>query len=241
MTDPLPADPVRSPATPASSAPAARSRSAQVALGVFLGLMLGLLLFRGYGGRVGARPSTPVAPAPLELNRAAVDELVQLPGVGPVLARHIIEYREQQGGFRSVEELRAVPGIGPVTLERLRAFVRVDPVAGPGLLGADPVEPLVLERKSGSRPAIAAPATPDLPPVARPAAVRKLQPGDPPLNVNTAPVEDLQRLPGVGPVLARNIAAARAERPFRSLADLDRVKGIGPKTLEKIRPFVTWE
>jgi competence protein ComEA len=46
------------------------------------------------------------------------------------------------------------------------------------------------------------------------------------------------RIPGVGPVTAQNIVAARAERPFSSVADLDRVKGIGPKTLEKLRPFV---
>ena len=56
--------------------------------------------------------------------------------------------------------------------------------------------------------------------------------------MNTATVEELQRLPGVGPVTAQNIVAARAEKPFKSVADLDRVKGIGPKTLDKLRPFV---
>jgi competence protein ComEA len=61
------------------------------------------------------------------------------------------------------------------------------------------------------------------------------------VNVNTASSEELQRLPAVGPVTAQNILAARADRPFRSLADLDRVKGIGPKTLEKLRPFVVVE
>lgn len=53
--------------------------------------------------------------------------------------------------------------------------------------------------------------------------------------MNVASEEDLQRLPGVGPVTARAIAAGR---PFAAVNDLDRVKGIGPKTLDKLRPFV---
>ena len=66
----------------------------------------------------------------------------------------------------------------------------------------------------------------------------KLQPGDPPIDVNAADAAELVRIPGVGPVTAQNILTARAERPFTSVADLDRVRGIGPKTLDKIRPYV---
>jgi Holliday junction DNA helicase RuvA len=49
----------------------------------------------------------------------------------------------------------------------------------------------------------------------------------------------IARSPGVGPKLAQRIVEARGTRPFRSADDLRRVKGIGPKTLEKVRPFVT--
>ena len=66
----------------------------------------------------------------------------------------------------------------------------------------------------------------------------KLQPGDPPIDVNSADVAQLIRIPGVGPVTAQSILAARADRPFLSIDDLDRVRGIGPKTLDKIRPYV---
>lgn len=48
----------------------------------------------------------------------------------------------------------------------------------------------------------------------------------------------LLRLPGVGPALCARIVAARSERPFRNLEDLDRVKGIGPAKLEKLRPHL---
>ncbi|MFD5654458.1 ComEA family DNA-binding protein, partial [Streptomyces sp. NPDC127039] len=47
-----------------------------------------------------------------------------LPGVGPVLARHIIDYRTQHGGFRSVDELREVNGIGERRFADLRDLVR---------------------------------------------------------------------------------------------------------------------
>jgi competence protein ComEA len=47
----------------------------------------------------------------LNLNTATPKELETLPGVGPVLARRIIEFREKKGGFRRVEELLVIPGI----------------------------------------------------------------------------------------------------------------------------------
>ena len=50
--------------------------------------------------------------------------------------------------------------------------------------------------------------------------------------------EQLRTLPGIGPALATRILEARRERPFRSVDDLRRVKGVGAKTLEKLRPFL---
>lgn len=65
------------------------------------------------------------APGRIDVNRAGASELDALPGIGPVLARRIVEYRRQHGPFRSVEELRAVRGLGPRLLERLRPRVSV--------------------------------------------------------------------------------------------------------------------
>ncbi len=62
------------------------------------------------------------------------------------------------------------------------------------------------------------------------------------INVNTATAAELELLPGVGPVMAGRIIEDRqANGPFRSAADLDRVKGIGPKTLEKLTPLVRFD
>lgn len=55
------------------------------------------------------------------------------------------------------------------------------------------------------------------------------------LSINKASAQGLEGLPGVGPALAGRIVAGR---PYRSVDDLDRVKGIGKKTLEKLRPLV---
>ena len=59
----------------------------------------------------------------VDVNRAQAQELEALPGVGPALARRIIEIRRERGGFREVEDLLEVPGIGPATLERMRPLV----------------------------------------------------------------------------------------------------------------------
>jgi competence protein ComEA len=203
--------------------PAANHRGAQLALGVVIALLFGLLAFRGYGNGLGARPTQVVQPALTDLNRADRAQLEQIPGIGPGLAKRIDDHRRDKGPFRSVEELRQVRGIGPATLDKVRAYLHVETPPEPSL------EPLVLERRPP-------PASPTL--AARATATGKLQPGDPPIDVNAADAADLVRIPGVGPVTAQNILAARSDRPFSSVNDLDRVKGIGAKTLEKIRPYV---
>jgi len=60
----------------------------------------------------------------------------------------------------------------------------------------------------------------------------------PRVNVNTATVAQLELLPGVGPKLALAIVTHRQAAPFKRANDLLKVKGIGPKTLAKVRPYV---
>lgn len=77
----------------------------------------------GAGGAGG--PAAGAAPAgPVSLNTATADQLDTLPGVGPVLAQHIIDYRTRHGGFRSVDELREVNGIGDRRFADLQNLVR---------------------------------------------------------------------------------------------------------------------
>lgn len=78
----------------------------------------------GVAGAAGGGPAGAASGAPVALNTATVDQLDTLPGVGPVLAQHIIDYRTQHGGFRSVDELREVNGIGDRRFADLRNLVR---------------------------------------------------------------------------------------------------------------------
>ena len=68
-------------------------------------------------------PSPPESAGLLDLNCATQAQLEALPGIGPVLARRILETRDQLGGFQSLEELLEVPGIGPGRFEQIRRLV----------------------------------------------------------------------------------------------------------------------
>ena len=68
---------------------------------------------------------------------------------------------------------------------------------------------------------------------------RKALPASP-INLNTASARELEALPGVGPAIANRIVAARKDSRFNGLNDLDRVKGIGPKKLEEMRPYAAF-
>lgn len=74
------------------------------------------------GGGSGAGGSGP-ASGKVDVNRAGPEALEALPGIGPELARRIVEERETHGPFRSVDDLSRVSGIGPKKLEALRPFV----------------------------------------------------------------------------------------------------------------------
>jgi competence protein ComEA len=63
------------------------------------------------------------AAGPVHLNTATLDQLDELPGVGPVTAQKILDYREKHGAFSSLRELDAIPGIGPARLAQLSELV----------------------------------------------------------------------------------------------------------------------
>ncbi|HEY2310441.1 MAG TPA: helix-hairpin-helix domain-containing protein [Gaiellaceae bacterium] len=80
---------------------------------------------RGVGGPAAAgAPAAGSSPsAPLDLNSATLEELENLPGIGPVTAQKILDYRQQHGAFHSVAELQGVSGIGPAHMAQLKGLV----------------------------------------------------------------------------------------------------------------------
>jgi competence protein ComEA len=77
------------------------------------------------GGAVGSGAAGPGPGGLVDLNAATVEQLDTLPGVGPVLAQRIVEWRTAHGRFESVDQLREVDGIGSVKFAQLRDRVTV--------------------------------------------------------------------------------------------------------------------
>jgi competence protein ComEA len=72
-------------------------------------------------------PAMPTAKAAskVNLNRASANELQSLPGVGPVLAQRMVDWRKAHGRYRTIDDLQEVKGIGKKRLEQLRPLVMV--------------------------------------------------------------------------------------------------------------------
>lgn len=163
-------------------------------------------------------PSPTVHPsaAPLDVNQVTSAELQLLPGISASVAQQIVEHREHHGPIARIEDLRQVRGIGPQTFDQLRAHLYVRAALEP------PSKPRSTPWQKPQPTALPGSAAPEL------------------IDVNVSDARELQKLPGIGPKMAQRILDERALRgPFRTPEDLRRVAGIGPKTLEKLRPLVT--
>jgi comEA protein len=73
-------------------------------------------------------PDEPAIEPLVDINRAGLEELDALPGIGPVLAQRIIDYRQKHGGFKRIDELRNVPGIGPKRYAAIKDLVNCKPL-----------------------------------------------------------------------------------------------------------------
>ena len=192
---------------------------------LFRDLLVAVALFSlspvaGWGASKDKAPASPRTPAgkraesgqKVDINTADQKTLESLSGVGPEIAREIIAARP----FKSVDDLERVRGIGPERLEVLRAQVMVSQTVAP------------VKRKLGEPTGAPTGRT-----TASPAAAQK------PVNINTASQQELEVLPGIGPVKAAEIIEARMERPFSSKEDIMRVKGIKEGTFKEIEGLIT--
>ncbi|MBN1880471.1 ComEA family DNA-binding protein [bacterium] len=162
----------------------------------------------------------------VNLNSSSIDELCRLPGIGRSTALRILEYRLENGPLLRVDEIDNVKGIGAKTIEKFgdQAYA-----GDPDPLDHAMLDKLVSEGKEKKKEE-------------KISTIEYGPCGPGRININTATAEELISLPRIGAKTAERILADRAANgPFKDVNDLTRVKGIGPKTLEKMKDRICAE
>ncbi len=139
----------------------------------------------------------------VNINKADIETLIKLPGIGPVKAKAIIDYRENIGKFESLNEITKVKGIGKKTMEKLEPYLEI--------IG-DSAEVKSSLSSEGEK-----------------AITSKI-------NINTASLNELTLLPGIGEKKAQAIIKYREEMGnFKTKDEIKNVKGIGNSIYKKIK------
>lgn len=165
--------------------------------------------------------------ATTNLNTATQTELEALPGVGKKMAEAIIAKRP----FKSVEDLKEVKGVGDAKFAKLKELVSVD-----GATAAMPTTAKATATAAATTATTAAATTAKATTGhAEKAHVSQLAAGEK-ISLNSGSLEQLEKLPGVGPKKAQAIIDAR---PFKSIEDVMKVKGIKAGIFAKIKDNIS--
>jgi competence protein ComEA len=164
----------------------------------------------------------------VDINSASQKDLEAVKGVGPATAKKIIAGRP----YKSVDELSKA-GLSAKAVASIKPFVTV------GSVQTAPVEAAAIKAQAATTAATSADltqATKDVKATAKSksSAAAKLAPGTK-ININSADQSTIEKLPEIGPVKAKAIIAGR---PYNSIEDITKVKGIKGKTFDAIKDYI---
>ncbi len=149
-------------------------------------------------------------PMMININAADIETLAELPGIGPAKAQAIFEYRTQQESLSSLIELTNIKGIGKKTLAKLLPYLEM-------IGDSTEVYAFVAEESPTTDTLLTAGVTEKI-------------------NINSASIEQLQNLKGIGQKKAQAIIDYRNEKgSFETIEEIMNVKGIGQGIFDKIK------
>ncbi len=218
------------------------SRSARVAL-----LAAALFVTAGALGAPAADstakkkgPAAPAKVSPVDVNSADAKTLETLPGIGSTLANRIVANRP----YRNLGDLAKVKGLSQSRLDAIKDSITFGPATSATKETAKKETTAKSRETAIPQPSTASSSAPSKPTAAATAptptgsAVGKLAPGEM-VNINTATAEQLDALPGIGPVKAQAIIEYREQHgPFKSIEEIENVKGIKGGTFSKIKEHI---
>lgn len=153
----------------------------------------------------------------ININTSTQDELMELKGIGEKRAEAIIKYRQTQGSFQTIEEIKNISGIGDKIFENIKEDITVGSVV-----------------KTNKTP------TKNKDNLSTRAEIKKEIKTNAPININKANQEELMTLYGIGIKISEEIIKYRNQNgEFKSIEEIIKVKGIGPKKFEKIKNQIT--
>ncbi len=165
----------------------------------------------------------------ININTATAAELTALPGIGEAKAKKIVAYREANGDFGSIEEIKNVSGIGDATFENIKSYITVGSVQSANKNNQT-------KAPETEKPSEEVQTKPTEQTTAEDITEALL------ININTADVAELDKLPGIGEATAKKIIAYREQNGnFKSIEDIMNVSGIAEKKFEKLKDYITVE